>query len=62
MGGRETQKHLQKFGPSGFTLGNKTPVKKAFGEKNTFIKKENNNSNSNLTQEGSMSLVEGEGE
>lgn len=39
-----------------------TTVKKALGEKNTFIKKENNNSNSNLTQEGSMSLVEGEGE
>ena len=60
MQNRDSQRHLSKFGPSGFTMGLKTPVKKALGEKNTFKIKEKNNSNSNVTQEGSHSLVEAE--
>jgi hypothetical protein len=49
MHSRDSQRHLQKFGPSGFTMGLKTPVKKALGEKNTFVKKDKNDSNSNVT-------------
>jgi len=39
-------------------MGLKTPVKKAMGEKNSFKIKEKNNSNSNVTQEGSRSMVD----
>ena len=39
-------------------MGLKTPVKKAMGEKNSFKIKEKNNSNSNVTQEGSHSMVD----
>lgn len=44
-------------------MGLKTPVKKALGEKNTFLKKERegNISNSNITQEGSQSMVDTDG-
>ena len=39
-------------------MGLKRPVKKALGEKNTFVKKDKNDSNSNVTQEGSVALAE----
>jgi hypothetical protein len=44
-------------------MGLKTPVKKALGEKNTFKGKvlEHNGSTSNITVEGSQSMVETEG-
>ena len=35
-------------------MGLKTPVKKALGEKNNFVKKEPNGSQSNITVEGSL--------
>lgn len=46
---RESQRHLQKFGPSGFTMGLKTPVKKALGEQNNFVR--NKEINSSTSQE-----------
>lgn len=42
-------------------MGLKTPVKKALGEKNTFVRKDGNGSNSNVTQEGSMSMIDTDG-
>jgi len=48
----QSQKHLQKFGPSGFTMGMKTPVKKALGEKNLIRQRDKYNSNSNITYDG----------